>query len=73
MAYSFQLQREGQFQLNAYNADKSLTLKRVNAVNDRDTQIINGIISLLTVVGAQSLYPITDSKRIVDQRVTETT
>ncbi len=75
MAYSFQKQGIGQFQLNAYNTDKTLTLKNVSSgamLADGGVYVINGIIKLITIAGAQTLYPITDSKLVSDERVIST-
>ena len=75
MAYEFQRQEIAQLQLNAYNNDKTLTLKNVAGQNFSLDQnaIVGTYIKLLTIAGAQSLYPITDSKRIVDERIIENT
>lgn len=75
MAYEFQRQAIGTFQLNAYNSDKTLTLKNigVNINNDQTGGVtIPAIINLLTVAGAQDIYEMTDSKRTLDDRVIET-
>lgn len=75
MAYSFQRQEIAQLQLNAYNTEKTLTLKNIGSSDNSSQQnmLINNYVKLLTIAGAQSLYPITDAKRIVDERIIENT
>lgn len=78
MAYGFDRKNVGQFVLNAYNNDKNLTLKNVTNGNwttgaSQTSKTIENVVSLISIAGAQSLYPITDSKRVVDEPVIETT
>lgn len=70
MAYLFRNQPVSKFVLNEYNNDKSLTLNGVGTTRVLDDNtIVNCVIDFLTIAGAQSLYTITDSKRVLDQRI----